>query len=72
MSESTIVVKIGRIGSPVKEVVLQAGATVQDALTAAGENVTNCTLKLRGQDITTSSVIGDGSLITILPNVKNG
>ena len=66
------IVKVARLGTAVKEVAVSEDALVSDALEAADIEIDNEDVRLDGQTANTSSRIGNGNLITIVPKVKGG
>ena len=66
------IVKVARLGTAVQQVAVDENASVQDALNAAGIEVENEDVRLDGHTVSTSSSIGTGGLITIVPKVKGG
>ena len=66
------IVKVARLGTAVEEVAVADDATVQDALDAAGIEIENEDVRVDGSSSAVSSMIGSGSLITIVPKVKGG
>jgi sulfur carrier protein ThiS len=66
------IVKIARLGDAVQEVAVAEDATVQDALDAAGIEIENEDVRIDGSSAQTSSPIGSGNLVTIVPKVKGG
>ena len=66
-----IMAKVIRVPGAVTEVGLEDGATVGDALTAAGVTVESGeTLKLNGADTTTDATVSEGGRILIAKAAK--
>lgn len=66
------IVKVARLGTAVQEVAVSEDASIEDALEAAGLEIDNEDVRLDGHSADTSSQIGSGNLITIVPKVKGG
>lgn len=68
-----ITVRVAKIGSTVKEVLLETGATVEDALNAAEIDASGSTrMRISGEEVELDSEVEDGDLITLSGNIKNG
>jgi hypothetical protein len=66
-----IIAKVIRVPGAVVEVGVEDGATVSDALSAAGVTLTSGeTLKLNGSDADTDAVLSDGARILIAKAAK--
>jgi len=68
-------VKIAKIGAPVKEVAVEDGTTVGEALRIAEIDPSGYKLRLNRVDATVDTTIHNGeetSVITLLPAVKGG
>lgn len=64
-------IKVVVVPGAVKEVVLEDGATVADALTAAGYSADGYTINLDGHsDASLDTVLSDGQRIAISKNAK--
>ena len=66
------IVKVARLGTQVQEVAVPENASVQEALDAAGIDIDNEDVRLDGRSVNTTTSIGTGNLITIVPKVKGG
>lgn len=72
---SEILVKVGRTGSPVVEVVLNGARTVRDALEAAGvEYESNSRIKVGGEtvDLDSGDELENGDIVTVSGSIKGG
>jgi sulfur carrier protein ThiS len=68
-----LTVKIGRMGSPVKEVALSSPAKVSDALRAAGLSLNSGeTIAINGSTVGRNDYIRDGQRLFIVPAVSGG
>lgn len=68
---SEIFVKVGKVPGATTEVVLNQGATVADALSAAGIEMTSTTLiKLNGGEVNTSDTLSDNSRLIVSDGAK--
>lgn len=68
-----ITVKVARLGTAVVEVALAEGATVQDAINAAGLSVDgNEELRINSETVRTTDEVEDGDIVTLVPKVKGG
>jgi molybdopterin converting factor small subunit len=68
-----ITVKVARLGTAVQEVALAEGATVQQALDAAGLEVDgNEELRINEDTVSASDELSDGDIVTLVPKVKGG
>ena len=68
---SEIFVKVGKVPGATTEVVLNQGATVADALSAAGIEMTSTTLiKLNGGEVSTSDTLSDNSRLIVSDGAK--
>jgi hypothetical protein len=66
-------VKVLTLGRSAREVELQEGSTVLDAITAAGAPKDNAyTRHLNGSPCFDSDVVVEGCVITLVPQVKGG
>jgi len=70
----TITVKVAKVGTTVTEVTLSPGATVGDALTAAGYSSIPEGHQIRRMNsiVDVTDRVHDGDLLTILPKFKAG
>ena len=66
------IVKVARLGTQVQEVAVPENASVQEALDAADIDIDNEDVRLDGRSVNTTTSIGTGNLITIVPKVKGG
>jgi sulfur carrier protein ThiS len=70
---STITVRVGRVGAKIETVALSQGATVQDALTAAGITMKETEqIELRGDTVNSTTSLQDDDLILVVKNVVGG
>lgn len=67
-----ITVKVAKLGTVTKEVTLSAGATVKDALEAAGINVDNNGIHVNGSEGDLTTILGNNDTVTLTPNMKVG
>lgn len=67
-----MLIKVARLGNQVEEVALSNGDTVQQALDAAGLTLDNEDIKVGSEVATTSRVLHNGEIVTIVPKVKGG
>lgn len=65
-----ISVKIKELGGFNGPVVVAEGSTVRDALRAAGVAETAKTLRLNNEDAELATILRDGDLVYIVPNIK--
>jgi sulfur carrier protein ThiS len=63
-------VKVAKIGSAVKEVMLADGATLEQALAAAEVDSDGFQVRVNGR--TPCGTIADGDMITLVPAIKGG
>lgn len=70
---SEILVKIGRIGQPTTEVLLEKGATVEDALEAANVSVgSGDRVRLMGRSVNLDTKVSNNDIVTIAGGIKGG
>jgi|TARA_B100001093_G_scaffold149278_1_gene142025 putative ubiquitin-RnfH superfamily antitoxin RatB of RatAB toxin-antitoxin module len=68
---SEIFVKVGKVPGATTEVVLEQGATVAEALSAAGIEIGSTTeIKLNGAAVSQSDVLGDNSRLIVSDGAK--
>lgn len=68
-----IFVKVARTGAPVREVSLESGSTVADALRAAQITLKdNETIRIEGEEATRDDTVNNGEVITLSKNVEGG
>jgi len=67
-----ITVKVARLGTTVQEVALNEGASVQDALTAAGLSVDGEDVRVNSSNAGLNDEVEDGDIVTLVPKVKGG
>ena len=67
-----ITVKVARLGTTVQEVALNDGASVQDALIAAGLTVDGEDIRVNSSNAGLNDEVEDGDIITLVPKVKGG
>lgn len=65
-----LTVRVIQLPGLVKEVALEDGATVQDAMSVAGIEQANGTIKVDGNVATAATAVSDGSTITIAKGPK--
>lgn len=64
-----ILVKVAKVNTPVEEIPLEDGATLEDAQNAT--RINGGTLRVRGET-DPSTALKDGDLISVVPSVKGG
>lgn len=70
---NTITVKVARLGTAVQEVALGEGATVQQALTAAGLELSGTEeMRINESGAAMNDEVEDGDIVTLVPKVKGG
>jgi len=67
-----MIVKVARLGTAVQEIALTEGATVNDALAAAGLDVENEEIRINQRNSSSSDRLNDGDIVTLVPKVKGG
>jgi len=67
-----ITIKVARLGTTVLEVALNTGASVQDALTAAGLTVDGEDVRVNSSNAGLNDEVEDGDIVTLVPKVKGG
>ena len=67
-----ITIKVARLGTTVQEVALNDGASVQDALTAAGLTVDGEDVRVNSSNAGLNDEVEDGDIVTLVPKVKGG
>lgn len=67
-----ITVKVAKLGEVVKEVLLPAGATVEDAIEAADVDSDGFDLRVNGVRAVENTELSGGAMITLVPAVKGG
>ena len=67
-----MLVKVARLGNAVQELALSEGATVNDALVAADLAVENEDIRVNNTSSSTSAVLHNGDIVTLVPKVKGG
>jgi len=75
--DGDILIKVGRTGSPIKEVVLNGDRTVADALKAAGLNKKDSeTVQVNGDEIDYEDEydmeLEDGDRVVLVRNIEGG
>jgi sulfur carrier protein ThiS len=65
-------VKVAKLGSAVKEVALDEGATVANALRAADMTGGDFELRLNGNPATGDTRVRTGDIITLIPAIRGG
>ena len=66
-----IEVKVAVLGGEIKPVLLPEGATVANALEAAGQDP-NSRVRVAGEEYSPEAIVEDGDRLTIVTNVKGG
>lgn len=67
----TITVKVGSIPGVLSDIALNAGATVRDALAAAGLNASGYDVRLNGTTITDlNTTLSNGALVLLAKQIK--
>jgi len=67
-----ITIKVARLGTTVQEVALNDGASVQDALIAAGLTVDGEDVRVNSSNSGLNDEVEDGDIVTLVPKVKGG
>lgn len=65
-----VIVKVAKLGSAVTEVMLAEGASVEDALRAAGQESTGFQIRVNGRS--EYGALRSGDMVTLIPVVKGG
>ncbi len=63
-------IKVAKLGSPVKEVMINEGGSVEDAIYAAGMSSTGYQVRVNGR--TPCGSLREGDTITLVPSIKGG
>lgn len=72
-TEEEILVKVGRIGNPVIEVVLNGARTVADALLAADiQTGTGDLLRVAGETVSLTDELDEGDVLVVAGSIKGG
>jgi uncharacterized Zn ribbon protein len=67
-----MLVKVARLGTAVQELALTDNSSVMDALTAADLTVEEEDIRVNNASATTSTVLHNGDIVTLVPKVKGG
>jgi uncharacterized Zn ribbon protein len=67
-----MLVKVARLGTAVQEIALTEGQSVNDALLAADLSVENEEIRVNNTSASTSTVLRNGDIVTLVPKVKGG
>jgi len=68
-----IIIKVGRVGAEVKEVSLEDGATVEEALEAAGlSSKTSESVRVNGEDVDLDYELSDGERVMLVKDIRGG
>jgi len=67
-----MLVKVARLGTAVQELALTDGASVQMALEAADLEVDNEDIRVNNSTVSTSTILKEGDIVTLVPKVKGG
>ncbi len=68
---STITIKVGTIPGVLNDIALNAGATVKDALAAAGLNALGYDVRVNGTTITDlNTTLSNGALVLLAKQIK--
>jgi len=65
-------VKVAKLGAAVKEVALEAGSDVGDALRAAEMNGDGFEVRLNGNPVDGGETVKSGDIVTLAPQIKGG
>jgi len=72
-NKEDIEVKVGRVGAEIKEVSLEEGATVEEALVAAGLSAkTSETVRINGEDADFDDEVEDGDRVMLVKDIRGG
>ena len=63
-------IKVAKLGSAVKEVMMDEGASVEQAVSAAGMSPTGYQVRVNGR--TPCGALRDGDTVTLVPAIKGG
>lgn len=69
--KNPIFVKVAQLGKPVSEVTLEDGATVKDALAAAGVGAVK-TVHVNNIKSSVKQEVADGDVVLVVPDIKGG
>ena len=67
-----IQVKVAVVGSRTEEVTLNDGATVSEALSAAGRSADNLDIRIDGNSARLTTKVKDGDIIHLVARAKGG
>lgn len=67
-----MLIKVARLGTAVQEIALTENQTVGDALLAADLTVENEDIRVNNTSASTSTVLRNGDIVTLVPKVKGG
>ena len=67
-----MLVKVARLGTAVQELALTENSSVNDALIAAGLEVENEDIRVNSSTASSSTVLREGDIVTLVPKVKGG
>lgn len=65
-------IKVAKLGTSVKEVALEGGSRVSDALNAAEVRADGFELRVNGNPVTGDAVLRTGDIVTLVPQIKGG
>jgi len=65
-------IKVAKLGTAVKEVALDDGSDVGDALTAADIESDGFEVRVNGNPAELDTVLRSGDIITLIPQIKGG
>lgn len=67
-----ITVKVAELGQRSEEFLLEDGANVSTALSAAKKTTDNKDVRIDGSNVDTARKLKDGDVISLVPRVKGG
>jgi len=65
-------VKVAKLGTAVKEVAIDSGSVVEDALRAAEVTAEGFEIRINGNPVNLDSSIKTGDILTLVPQIKGG
>jgi len=67
-----MLIKVARLGTQVRELALDAGSSVQNALDAADLTLGNEDIRVNQGNASVDVVLSEGDIVTLVPKVKGG
>jgi len=67
-----ISVKVGTVPGTLKDVLLEEGATVQDAIEVAGYDATTHRIQVNGDSASLSDEVNDDDVVALLKKIESG